>query len=247
MIGVMPMSGSCASLHALPGDKSSNASRASAERSFCCARGIPRSARTVSASAIFLFFLLTGIPALDVTINFFLAQGLLRTRPLTELNQSLPWRITHRTQVGGVHLRVPAEIAEVPVHDGGVEEQPQPMGEIGRQALLVMVKDIQMILEPVVFVLKLPRFDDIGHDTAGSFLSGETLGENVATTWHEPFACVVVEAKRIGFFLLTGPGKSAAAKVMGVKQRDVLVLGLGKPMIPQAEIHNRAGGNLDTQ
>src|SRR3990170_4702403 len=188
MIGVMPMSGSCASLHAFPGDRSSNASKASAERSFCCARGIPRSTRTESASAIFLFFLLTGILVFNIAVDIFLAQGMLRARPLAETDQCLPRRVAHRAQVGGVYLRVPAEIAEVPVHDGGVEEQPQPMGKIGRQALLVMVKNVQVILEPVVIVLKLFGFDDIGHYTAALFLRGETLGEDVTTAWHEPFA-----------------------------------------------------------
>src|SRR3989338_7608861 len=166
MIGVMPMSGSCASLHALRGDRSSNASKASAERSFCCARGMPRSARTEIASAIFLFFLLTGILVFNIAVDIFLTQGLLCTRPLTESDQRLPRRVAHCAQVGGVHLRVPAEIAEVPVHDGGVEEQPQPICKIGGQALLVMVKDVQVILEPVVVVLKLFGFDDIGNQTA---------------------------------------------------------------------------------
>src|SRR3990172_1264375 len=188
MIGVIPMSGPCASLHSLPGDRSSNASRASAERSFCCARGIPRSTRTESASAIFLFFLLAGILVFNIAVDIFLTQGLLCTRPLTESDQCLPRRVAHRAQVGGVHLRVPAEIAEVPVHDGGVEKQPQTMGEIGRQSLFPMVKDIQVILEPVELVLKLFGFDDIGHYTAALFLRGETLGEDVTTAWHEPFA-----------------------------------------------------------
>src|SRR5262249_24623331 len=122
MIGVMPISGARASDHRLFGRRSSNAKRHKAERSFCCALAISRSARMLSASPTF-FSIASVTVGFHDAVNLFLARSGMLLRPAAETLKRRLAGETHRSQVGRVDLRVPAERPEVVVNDGRVQEQ----------------------------------------------------------------------------------------------------------------------------
>jgi hypothetical protein len=153
IIGVMPMSGASALAHGLRGVRFSSASRQRAERSFCCARGMPRAARTLSAAAIWGF--LGGPP--------------LRSHPLPERNQLRQLRISKELQVGRVHLGVTAESPKILIDGCGIQEERQPVRNVGIYARAARVKYVEVILKADRTRAEHGGINDVGYDATALF------------------------------------------------------------------------------
>jgi len=72
----------------------------------------------------------------------------LAARALSDCSQGATIWVLHHPQVGGVNLCVSVKTAEILVDSGSVEKNCQTVGESFRQAVLVFMKDIQMVSNP---------------------------------------------------------------------------------------------------
>ena len=142
----MPIKGFCASDHFRAGRRSSSARRQRAERSFCCARGKPREIRILCALSMCGFVLIWRAFLLDRQSSP--ASELSRTAPISRGRSSaVSVGILHEPKIRCIDLGVSVEAAEIIVHGRRVEKCGQAMGECFRQAVLVLVKNVQVIFE----------------------------------------------------------------------------------------------------
>ena len=107
-------------------------------------------------------------------------------------------RIGQRAEVGGVHLGVAAEAAEILVNHGGVQEGVETDSEMALQAVAVGEEVIEVVLEADPF-----RFHDVGIEQAGHkatalFLRGEAFDEQIHPGLNEPRARLGVVEDGVG-------------------------------------------------
>ena len=80
-------------------------------------------------------------------VQLLLGAGPLTRHRLTEEAQCLRVRVAEVAQIGGVDLGVAVELADVSLDKGRVQEGGQPASQVGGQAFVAAVKDVQMVLE----------------------------------------------------------------------------------------------------
>jgi hypothetical protein len=168
----------------------------SADRSLCCARGIPISVRMRSASFT--------LPC----------NGRLPHFP--ELFES---RVAQSAKIRRVDLGVPAEHPKVVVDALGIQVVDQATSHGSRQPVAALVDHVQVVLEPDSVTGRGRILQQIRDDASPFFFRAEPPNDHVTAVRHQPLFSLGIARDRVRLASFPRPLEAAAAEMGRVQKR----------------------------